>query len=182
MEHQAQQFRELRRLFFSRFLENDLIALDGDTHGALTGIFALLMAPGLFLPFFEFVRFSSYPLGFLAWQDRDLASLPDKALHLGLSMTVLGIVTVLEWDALLPDRRDYAVLRPLPIRIRTLFAAKLAALAQFWLLFTLLTSGLAAVLFPMAVVQTSGLPELLRFHRQPRSGTAGGQRVSCSAP
>jgi hypothetical protein len=159
------QFRELYRLFFGRFLENDLICLDGDTTGTLTGILALLAAPGLFLPFFEFVQFGSYPLCVKPWQARDMAALPDKALHVGLAMTVLGIVTALEWDAILPDRRDTAVLRPLPVRLGVIFAAKIAALAKFWLAFTLVLSGVSSVFFPMAVIQNSPLGLLLWYVR-----------------
>jgi len=39
----------------------------------------------------------------------------------------VGLVSVLSWDSLIPDRRDIFVLGPLPIRTITLFAAKLAA-------------------------------------------------------
>jgi hypothetical protein len=159
------QFRELTRLFFERFLENDLICLDGDTRGTLVGVLALLAAPGLFIPFFELLQFSSWPLSVAAWQDRDLVALPNKVLHLGLSMTVLGIVTVLEWDAILPDRRDFAVLRPLPISLRTMFAAKVAALLQFWAVFTAVISALPSVLFPFAVLQRGDLSVLLNFIR-----------------
>jgi hypothetical protein len=147
------QFRELKGLFFGRFLENDLICVDGDTRGTLIGILSLLIAPGLFLPLLEYIMFSSYPLGFGPWWHRDLAAVPDKIMHVALSMTVLGLMTVFEWDAILPDRRDVAVLSPLPVSLGTLFGAKLAALAKFWLVFTLAVDLAPAILFPAAVVQ-----------------------------
>ncbi|HEY3441859.1 MAG TPA: hypothetical protein VGK29_13940 [Paludibaculum sp.] len=159
------QFRELSRLFFGRFIENDLISVDGDTQGTLVGILGLLAAPGLFIPFFEFLQFGSHPLCWLPWWQRDLFSIPDKVLHLGLSMAVLGVVTVLQWDAILPDRRDYAVLKPLPIGMATMFTAKLWALLRFWAIFTLVLNALSVFLFPLAVTQNSTLPELLWFVR-----------------
>lgn len=168
------QFRELYRLFFGRFLENDLICLDGDTTGTLTGILALLAAPGLFLPFFEFVQFGSAPLCFLDWRARDLVALPDKALHLGLAMAVLGIVTVLEWEAILPDRRDTAVLRPLPVSLFTLFTARLAALLKFWCIFIIVLGGLSSVLFPMAVLQKGSTFELLWYIKAHAVALLGG--------
>ena len=49
---------------------------------------------------------------------RDLASLGEKEFFICFSMTVMGLVTVIEWEMLFPDRRDYANLTPLPIRLR----------------------------------------------------------------
>ena len=157
MPELLRQFRELSRLFFGRFLDNDLISLDGDTKGTVLGVLGLMVAPGLFVPFFEFVMYSSVPLCDQPWWARDLVAAADKVLHLGLSMMVLGVVTVLEWEALLPDRRDYAVLKPLPVGMGTMLGAKVWALAKFWLVFTVLLNGAALVLFPAAVLQKSSL-------------------------
>jgi hypothetical protein len=66
---------------------------------------------------------------------RDLASLGEKEFFICFSMTVMGLVTVIEWEMLFPDRRDYANLTPLPIRLRTMFGAKIAALLAFLAVF-----------------------------------------------
>jgi hypothetical protein len=165
MRERLRQFRELSKLFFGRFLDNDLISLDGDTKGTLLGVLGLIAAPGLFVPMFEFVMYSSVPLCDQPWWARDLVAAADKVLHVGLSMTVLGVVTVLEWEALLPDRRDYAVLKPLPVGMGTLLGAKVWALAKFWLLFTVLLNGVAMVLFPAAVLQNSSMGLLAWYIR-----------------
>ncbi|HWZ51685.1 MAG TPA: hypothetical protein VNW54_09480 [Granulicella sp.] len=61
------------------------------------------------------------------------ARLPQSSLwtmgHLliATTMAVVGLFSVLNWDSLVPDRRDVLVLAPLPIRTGTLFSAKLAA-------------------------------------------------------
>ena len=68
---------------------------------------------------------------------RDLASLGEKEFFICFSMTVMGLVTVIEWEMLFPDRRDYANLTPLPIRLRTMFGAKIAALLAFLTIFSL---------------------------------------------
>jgi hypothetical protein len=44
-------------------------------------------------------------------------------------MLVVGLFAVLSWDSTYPDRRDVFILGPLPVRGRTLFVAKIAALA-----------------------------------------------------
>jgi hypothetical protein len=158
-----QQFRELARLFAGRFLENDLICVDGDTRGTLIGVLSLLIAPGVFLPLLEYLQFGSWPLGYLSWQVRDMAAIPHKLLHIALSMTVLGLFTVFEWDAMLPDRRDVAVLGPFPVSLGTTFAAKVSALVLFWSIFTLAVDGISSVFFSVAVVQTAPAGVLPRF-------------------
>jgi hypothetical protein len=163
MGERRQQFRELRRLFAARFVENDLICVDGDTRGTLIGVLSLLIAPGVFLPMLEYIRFGSAPLCFQSWMARDLAAIPDKTIHLALSMTVLGLFTVFEWDAMLPDRRDLTVLRPFPVGLGALFAAKIFALLQFWTIFTLAIDGISGVFFPVAVVQNAPSGVLLRY-------------------
>ena len=161
IEREKQPFSELVRLFFRRFLENDLICLDGDTKPALVNILALLAAPGIFFPVLELLAYAAaYQRPFLV---RDLVSMPEKALYLSFSMTALGIATVLEWDTLVPDRRDYMVLRPLPLRLGTILAAKIAAVAGFWVILTLVMNAFATVVFPMAVVQNEGFNTLARF-------------------
>jgi CubicO group peptidase (beta-lactamase class C family) len=46
------------------------------------------------------------------------------------TMLVVGLFVVLSWDATFPDRRDVLVLAPLPVRARTMFLAKVAAVAS----------------------------------------------------
>jgi hypothetical protein len=157
----ARQSRELARLFFARFLENDLICVDGDTRATLIGVVSLLLAPGVFLPFLEYIEFSSYPLGFAPWYVRDLAALPDTVLHIAFSMTVLGLFTVFEWDAILPDRRDVAVLQPLPVGLGTMFAARITALFALWVVLTLAADGVSGWFFPVAVMQNASAGILL---------------------
>ena len=64
------------------------------------------------------------------------------------SMIVMGFVMVFEWDALFPDRRDYQILTPLPIPLRTLFVAKMAALAFFLGLFLLDMNLFGVLMWP----------------------------------
>ncbi len=56
---------------------------------------------------------------------------PWSAQHflIATTMLVVGLFAVLSWDATFPDRRDVLVLAPLPVRARTMFLAKVAAVA-----------------------------------------------------
>src|ERR1017187_7699760 len=83
---------------------------------------------------------------------RDLASLGEKEFFICFSMTVMGLVTVIEWEMLFPDRRDYANLTPLPIRLRTMFGAKIAALLAFLTIFSVAINAFSPVMFPEKIV------------------------------
>ncbi len=54
---------------------------------------------------------------------------PEEHFLIATTMLVTGILAVLSWDNAFPDRRDVLVLGPLPLRARTVFLAKIAALA-----------------------------------------------------
>jgi hypothetical protein len=45
-------------------------------------------------------------------------------------MAVAGLIAVMAWNTILPDRRDCAILGVLPVRFRTLFLARTAAVAS----------------------------------------------------
>src|SRR5438105_7455135 len=45
------------------------------------------------------------------------------------TMLVVGLFAVLSWETTFPDRRDVLVLAPLPVHARTIFLAKVAAVA-----------------------------------------------------
>lgn len=68
-------------------------------------------------------------------------------------MIIFGIVTLLEWEMLFPDRRDFVNLTPLPVRLRTVFAAKLASFIAFIGLFSVALSSLSSVAFALFLAQ-----------------------------
>jgi hypothetical protein len=96
---------------------------------------------------------------------RDLASLGEKEFFICFSMTVMGLVTVIEWEMLFPDRRDYANLTPLPIRLETMFGAKIAALLAFLAVFSLVINAFSPVMFPAVVTQKGSLITVAAFAR-----------------
>ena len=52
------------------------------------------------------------------------------------SMVVMGLVMVLNWDALFPDRRDYLILTPLPLPANAIFAGKSRRCWALWRFFS----------------------------------------------
>ncbi len=151
----SRPFYLLTRHFFRQFFHNDLISPHTGTGVALTHVLALLMVPGIFISL-RLVRKYAFLLAHFPLSVHQEATVGDKFFFLSFSMIVIGFVTVLEWDTLLPNRRDYNILVPLPIQLRTLFASKGLALILLLLLFTLAVNGISTVLFPLVVNSNMG--------------------------
>lgn len=159
-------FVRLVRHFFLRFFDSDVTGGEEDSQIGTGGLLAILAMPGAAMSLVLFGKYSSL----MRWFQRDLhfdpiaASVPDKYAFIAFSMTITGLVTVLKWDSLFPDRRDYANLAPLPLTDAETFFAKLAALLLFVLLFIVDVNGVSAILFPLIVMEERGtFFELLRF-------------------
>ncbi len=136
----------LIRHFFGRFFDNEFVAQNTEIQVTVTKMLALLSSPGIILPCLRYTTYlglDGYPAEMryrMLWSDR--------CLYLSFSMLVMGAVTVVEWDALFPDRRDYATLMPLPILSRTIFLGKVGALALFVIAFTASVNLVSIVTFP----------------------------------
>ena len=90
-------------------------------------------------------------------------------MFVSFSMIVMGFIMVFEWDALFPDRRDYQILTPLPLRLSTLFLAKAAALAIFLGIF-LMDINFFGVLFWPGIDGGRNLLGILWRARRRRAG------------
>jgi hypothetical protein len=141
-----EQYKALVRHFFGRFFDNEFVAKNTDMQVTVVKLLALLSSPGIILPC---LRYTTY-IGLAGARAEVLNPMlwSDRTLYLSFSMLVMGAVTVLEWDALFPDRRDYTTLMVLPIHSRTIFLAKVGALAIFLLAFTASVNFVSVILFP----------------------------------
>jgi hypothetical protein len=98
-----------------------------------------------------------------------------KVVFVFFSMLVMGVLSILEWDALMPDHRDQNILMPLPVRPRTIFTAKFAALAVFLVIFSVDVNAGSILLLPPLEAQgrMAGLLNLVRFGAAHAAGTIG---------
>jgi len=88
----------------------------------------------------------------------------ETCLFITFLMIIMGFLTVLEWDILFPDTRDYTNLLTLPIRIRTLFLAKMASLLVFAGLFAVFMNFFSPFIFCFYLLKDgTGLTATLRF-------------------
>jgi len=119
------QFRTLYREFLFRLVDLELLSPDaqGDAGKLLARIASLLGFFTLYLG-----------LGGLMFDGRNMTAAAFQIASWGIehflistSMLIVGLFAVFSWDSTFPDLRDVLVLAPLPVRPRTFFLAKIAA-------------------------------------------------------
>lgn len=124
----------------------------------ISGVLALVAVPGAFMSLSLFGKYSSllrYIKGEKAF-DVFLASMPDKYFFIVFSMVATGIVAVLKWDRILPGRADYFNFAPMPLPLRQIFLANLAAILVVVGLFAVDVNAASAILFPLVVTADAG--------------------------
>lgn len=120
----------------------------------LGGVLAILAVPGAFSAILLFQKYSSLLNWVLGHPNFDpyRASPQDEYFFIVFSMCVTVLVAVLRWDHLLPGRRDFLNLAPLPINLRTIFLANVTAIAGTALLFGIDVNAISSLLFPAIIV------------------------------
>lgn len=147
-------FARLVRHAVERIFAGSETAEPGELDLGIGTILALLATPGVFVAIFLFDRYGSL-LHFLRGEkihfDPYRESIPDEYFFIVLAMVVAAFVAVWKWDRLVPDRRDYANLAPLPIGRDRIFAANLCALALLAGVFAVDVNVAPALVFPLVV-------------------------------
>jgi hypothetical protein len=116
-------------------------------------LFGLLALPGVFSSLFLADKYGSLFQVLRGDLDFDpyAASLPDEYFFIALSMVVTAAVAVWKWDSLLPDRRDYINLAPLPISSYSFLGANTFALLLLVGTLAIDVNIASIVLFPLVV-------------------------------
>ncbi|GGG76970.1 hypothetical protein [Edaphobacter dinghuensis] len=144
---EKRQFRILYKAFLLRVVDLELLSADADTT-RLLGQFAALFAGISYLFTFWLIfaggRFSP---DFLWVMEHFL---------IATTMLVVGLFSVLCWESIFPDRGDVLVLAPLPVRVSTLFRAKLSALIAALSLSVLSLNCISGLVWPKMFSATNG--------------------------
>jgi CubicO group peptidase (beta-lactamase class C family) len=117
-------FRVLYREFLFRIIDLELLAPQGDPTKLLGQFAALLVTVSFWILLPATLGAGSAPSELslmFTWTAEHFL--------IATTMLVVGLFAVLSWESMFPDRRDVMVLGPLPVRARTLFLAKVAAVA-----------------------------------------------------
>ncbi len=81
---------------------------------------------------------------------------PEEHFLIATTMLLTGILAVLSWDNTFPDRRDVLVLGPLPLRARTVFLAKIAALGTALGVSILVLHAFTGIIWPCVALTPPG--------------------------
>lgn len=136
---EKRQFRALHRVFLLRIVSLDLLSSDGDPVRLLGQLAALLAAISMTF---------CLPLLVMGGYSAQFASIMEHCLP-ATTMLVTGLIAILSWDSILPDRQDVLILGPLPVEPRTIFLAKLAAIAYLIGLSVIAVNAFSGLLWPL---------------------------------
>jgi hypothetical protein len=171
----------IRRTPFLRLVEHFCTRTTGasstsDVDFGLGGLLALLAVPGAFSSILLMEKYSSL-LQWLRGQmhfNAYLSCLPDEYFFIIYSMSITGLITLLRWDQLLPDARDFSNLGTLSIPLHRIFMANVMALAMLAGLFAIDINLVSAVVFPLMVtLQATSLGIILEVGLAHAAATIG---------
>ena len=142
------RFLVLTRHFFHRLFLNDAVFLEEQMMEKVIGVVAVLAG------FFFYVSDNLLFL-YLFFPDQG-TSWMEKSYILALVMVFIGLITVVEWNVMFLDRRDFLNLVPLPLKPGTVLAAKFASLALFVAFFAAGMNSLSSLVFTVYLGESQG--------------------------
>jgi len=156
------QFRVLYREFLFRLMDVEVLAPSarGDSNELLGQFGSLLISASL--------PFCLLAMGLAMTKDPRPESVRAgvwSSYHLMVSTTMLvvGLFGVLSWDSTFLDRRDVMVLAPLPVRGRTMFVAKISAVAVGLSITIVALNWAPGALLPLALGIPLGFVRFVRL-------------------
>jgi hypothetical protein len=147
-------FPTLLRVFIGRVFHGRGDSGASEMDLGLGIVLILLAMPGVLVSVLLFEKYGTL----LRWMrgeaafDPFIATIPDEYFFIVISMVVTGAAAVWRWDALFLDGRDYSNIVPLPISLRRIFLANLAAIFLLAALLTLDVNAASFLLFPVVVL------------------------------
>lgn len=153
------QFLVLYRQFLFRMVDLELLSAQGEM-SKLLGQFAALL---IFLSLLFSVPALVFGGGDMPPPAQLMLNWSAEHFLIATTMLVLGLFAVLSWDSTFPDRLDVLVLAPLPIHARTLFVAKVAAVATALSLTVVALHTAAGLVWPLALT-SHGVLSLIRLY------------------
>jgi hypothetical protein len=142
---------ELRRHFFRRFFDSELVSSAGQWQVLAIGFFAIVVS--LSIPLTQ-AYYHKYRM--LLELDSPvpyrMAAIADHLFLICLAMNLTGLVTAMQWASLFPGLQDYLVMAGLPVRARDIFAAKFTALIAYMGIFVVGLCTPPALILPWVMV------------------------------
>jgi hypothetical protein len=137
---QQTQFMTLYRLFLGRVVDLEILSKEADTTRLVAQFMTILSGISLLLALPVLLAMGGVGAE-EAWTPEHF--------FIATTLFVVGGVSVMSWDAALPDRLDVLVLATLPVRMSTLFAAKVLALFSAPALAVVSLNAFTGLLWPL---------------------------------
>lgn len=138
---------ELRRHFFPRFFDSDIVSTPGQFQVVAIGAFAIFISLSIVMTQAYYRKY--WMLNSLPSPDPyRLSGLADHLFLITGAMALAGLITAVEWPSLFPGLRDYLALAGLPIKTRDLFLAKFSTLVAFMAIFIASLNMLPSIVLP----------------------------------
>jgi CubicO group peptidase (beta-lactamase class C family) len=143
---EKQQFRVLYRQFLFRMVDLEVLSSNalGDSNKLLGQFASLLIFVSIILSMGA-LGGPPTPGGMI------LHGWSMEHVNIASTMLVVGLFAVLSWDSTFPNRGDVLVLAPLPVRPRTLFLAKVAAVGTAMSLTVVSLQAIAGLAYPLGL-------------------------------
>lgn len=154
--------KALANVFFGRLFENDMFSSSAAASSSLMFLLALVATPGVMFSGTQIFSWAHLRASGIRLNDPmivDSALLRSQAFHIDFVMGVAGIVTMMVWSSLTPDRRDALVLGPLPIGSREQAHGRLLALLKFFGLFIVAVSAPTALAYNFVSVGAENITQ-----------------------
>jgi hypothetical protein len=158
-------FATLWRMFFGQFFASESVTSELYLRRAMIATLAFILVPAVIL---LVALFPTFQITVLTARYRHRPELVEEMLiYIGFiliayAMVTTGAIGAFLWDALIFDRRDAMVLLPMPVRRRTIVAAKLAAVGAFIVGAALAVNLLNAIMFALTTADLGTIGTFLR--------------------
>lgn len=142
MTAERTQLSRLYRMFFGRLFESDMMPPGLPQVQLIVWVSAFLAAPSLLWPI---LKAKGYVWLHPAQIDGTIVM--DRTTALLFALLATGLITLVIWEGIFPDKRDSRILGVLPIRLRSVVVSRLAALASVYVMFVCATALPGALSF-----------------------------------
>jgi hypothetical protein len=134
-------FLVLSRHFYFRLFMNDVVFFEEQMKEKVIAFLAIIAIFSVHVANSILYRYIYYADAGTSWVE--------KSYFMTYLMVLMGFITVLQWDILFVDRRDFSNLIVLPVKIRVVFASKFASLCTFIGLFAVGANALSVLIFSL---------------------------------
>ena len=151
MTPERAQLHRLYRMFFGRLFESDMMPPGLPQVQLIVWVCAFLTSPSLLWPILK-------AKGYVWLQPAaiDETIVADRTTAMLFALLATGLITLVIWEGIFPDKRDSRILGVLPVRLRSLVFARLAALGSVYLMFVCATAVPGAASFGIVAAVFAG--------------------------